>query len=141
MSDRTPVPDRSPEKPVDQWVTGDEPMTGPQQSYLETLAREAGEEPPTEATKAEASEMIDRLQEVTGRGAGHDSAKHDLVEPQGVNAGSAAGERDRRPSADIDVEPTDGRPVREGDQPAERLVGAPGQQEGLPGLQTEVGEG
>ena len=59
---------RSPEKPVDEWVTGDEPMTGPQQSYLETLAREAGEEVPADLTKAQASEMIDRLQGVTGRG-------------------------------------------------------------------------
>ena len=59
---------RSPEKPVDEWVTGDEPMTGPQQSYLETLAREAGEEVPADLTKAQASEMIERLQGVTGRG-------------------------------------------------------------------------
>lgn len=60
---------RSAEKPTDQWVTGDEPMTGPQASYLETLAREAGEEVPEGLTKAQASEMIDRLQGVTGRGA------------------------------------------------------------------------
>jgi hypothetical protein len=57
----------SPEKPVDDWVTGDEPMTGPQRSYLETLAREAGEDVPDGLTKAEASEMIDRLQRTTGR--------------------------------------------------------------------------
>ena len=31
------------EKPADQWVTGDEDMTGAQRSYLDTLAREAGE--------------------------------------------------------------------------------------------------
>ena len=61
-------PQRSPEKPVDEWVTGDEPMTGPQQSYLETLAREAGEEVPADLTKAQASEEIDRLQRETGRG-------------------------------------------------------------------------
>jgi hypothetical protein len=60
---------RSAEKPTDQWVTGDEPMTGPQASYLETLAREAGEEVPEGLTKAQASELIDRLQDVTGRGA------------------------------------------------------------------------
>ena len=62
-------PQRSPEKPVDEWVTGDEPMTGPQQSYLETLAREAGQEVPGDLTKAQASEMIDRLQgaPATGR--------------------------------------------------------------------------
>jgi hypothetical protein len=60
--------DPTPEKPVEDWVTGDEPMTGPQRSYLETLAREAGEEVPDELTKAEASRLIDRLQRTTGRG-------------------------------------------------------------------------
>ena len=60
--------DPSAEKPVDEWVTGDEPMTGPQRSYLETLAREAGEEVPESLTKAEASVMIERLQQATGRG-------------------------------------------------------------------------
>ncbi len=58
----------SPEKPVEEWVTGDEPMTGPQRSYLETLAREAGEQLPDSLTKAEASQMIERLQRTTGRG-------------------------------------------------------------------------
>jgi hypothetical protein len=50
------------------WVTGDEPMTAPQKSYLDTLAREAGEEIPADINKAEASENIERLQEKTGRG-------------------------------------------------------------------------
>ena len=45
-----------------------EPLTGPQRSYLETLAREAGEDLPDKLTKAEASELIERLQEKTGRG-------------------------------------------------------------------------
>ncbi len=44
------------------WVTGDEPMTAAQKSYLDTLAREAGEELPATLTKAQASEHIDRLQ-------------------------------------------------------------------------------
>ena len=52
-----------------EWVTGDEPMTAPQRSYLDTLAREAGEELSADMTKAEASEHIDRLQQKTGRGA------------------------------------------------------------------------
>lgn len=60
--------DRPAEKPTDEWVTGDEPMTGPQASYLQTLAREAGETVPDNLTKAQASEMIDRLQSATGRG-------------------------------------------------------------------------
>jgi hypothetical protein len=59
---------RNPTKDPDQWTTGDEPMTGPQDSYLHTLAREAGEDVPDELSKAEASKEIDRLQEETGRG-------------------------------------------------------------------------
>lgn len=44
-------------------------MTGPQQSYLSTLAQEAGEAPPPpDLSKAEASERIDELQERTDRG-------------------------------------------------------------------------
>ena len=69
MSDDRQV-DRNPEKDPDRWVTGDEPMTGPQASYLSTLATEAGQEPPPDdLTKAEASKRIDELQEETGRGA------------------------------------------------------------------------
>jgi hypothetical protein len=57
----------STEKDPSDWVTGDEPMTGAQRSYLDTLAREAGEELPGDLTKAEASEHIDRLQEQSPR--------------------------------------------------------------------------
>jgi hypothetical protein len=56
-------------KDPEDWVTGDEPMTGPQQSYLETLSREAGEDLDDDMTKAEASERIEKLQQKTGRGA------------------------------------------------------------------------
>ena len=56
-------------KDPDDWATGDEPMTGPQRSYLETLAREAGRELPEELNKADASKLIDELQQQTGRGA------------------------------------------------------------------------
>ena len=59
---------RTPEKDPEDWTAGDEPMTGPQESYLHTLAQEAGEEVPDELTKVEASQLIDRLQEKTGRG-------------------------------------------------------------------------
>lgn len=62
------APQENPQKDQSQWVTGDEPMTGPQRSYLNTLAQEAGEEVPEHLSKAEASEMIDRLQQQTGRG-------------------------------------------------------------------------
>lgn len=55
-------------KDPDNWVTGDEPMTGAQRSYLSTLAEEAGEELDENLTKAEASKKIEELQEKTGRG-------------------------------------------------------------------------
>ncbi|WIY01329.1 DUF3072 domain-containing protein [Amycolatopsis mongoliensis] len=58
----------NPEKDPSDWMTGDEPMTGPQKSYLQTLAQEAGEEVPDGLTKAEASTRIDELQRETGRG-------------------------------------------------------------------------
>ena len=59
------------EKDPADWVTGDEPMTGAQASYLKTLSEEAKqpEAYDNELTKAQASERIDELQEVTGRGA------------------------------------------------------------------------
>ena len=55
-------------KDPDNWVTGDEKMTGAQASYLKTLCEEAGEEFDPETTKADASKQIDELQEKTGRG-------------------------------------------------------------------------
>ena len=55
------------EKDPETWTTGDEPMTGPQESYLHTLAREAGEDVPEGLSKAEASELIDRLQDRSQR--------------------------------------------------------------------------
>ncbi len=54
-------------KDPDDWTTGDEPMTGAQASYLETLAAEAGEEVPGQLTKADASKKIDELQDRSDR--------------------------------------------------------------------------
>lgn len=73
MSEQTtPNPKRQPtgnaQKDPEDWVTGDEPMTGAQASYLKTLSEEAGERFDPKLTKAEASEKIDALQESTGRG-------------------------------------------------------------------------
>lgn len=65
-----PVDNPSLEKDPSDWTTGDEPMTDSQRSYLDTLAREAGEEISADLTKAQASEHIDRLQQSTGRGQG-----------------------------------------------------------------------
>ena len=56
------------EKDPEDWTTGDEPMTKAQESYLRTLSDQAGEELDPSLTKAQASEMIDDLQQQTGRG-------------------------------------------------------------------------
>jgi hypothetical protein len=60
-----------PQKDPEDWTTGDEPMTGPQASYLQTLLQQAGKSPDDldpKLTKAQASELIDELQKQTGRG-------------------------------------------------------------------------
>lgn len=57
MSESDPTLEKDPAD----WVTGDEPATGAQKSYLETLARGTDEEVPDDLTKAEASEKIDAL--------------------------------------------------------------------------------
>ena len=67
-------PDSTPEKDPDDWVTGEESMTGPQASYLRTLCQEAGEPFDEGLTKAEASRRIDELQSRTGRGRPSDDA-------------------------------------------------------------------
>jgi hypothetical protein len=68
--DMRQAPLENPEKDTSDWVTGDEPMTGPQRSYVHTLAQEAGRDVPDDLTKAQASELIDELRQQTGRGTG-----------------------------------------------------------------------
>ncbi|GAA1328656.1 DUF3072 domain-containing protein [Pseudonocardia xinjiangensis] len=69
MVDNNTAADPTAAKDPDDWTTGDEPMTGAQKSYLQTLAQEAGEQaPPDDLSKADASKRIDELQERTGRG-------------------------------------------------------------------------
>ena len=65
---RKEQPARGAIKDPHDWKTGDQPMTAAQDSYVHTLAQEAGEKVPDEMTKAEAAEKIDELQEKTGRG-------------------------------------------------------------------------
>jgi hypothetical protein len=60
-------------KNPEDWKTGDEPMTGAQNSYLHTLASEAHEGVDDEMTKAEASKKIEELQQKTGRGTAENS--------------------------------------------------------------------
>jgi 3-methyladenine DNA glycosylase/8-oxoguanine DNA glycosylase len=65
----TPSPQENPAKDPEDWVTGEEPMTGPQKSYLQTLAREAGREVDLDdMSKADASRLIEELQAASGRG-------------------------------------------------------------------------
>ena len=54
----------------DDWVSGDEPMTGAQASYLKTLSEQANEPGSfsENLTKAKASKLIDRLREKGGLG-------------------------------------------------------------------------
>ncbi|TCM55891.1 hypothetical protein C8J36_103257 [Rhizobium sp. PP-F2F-G48] len=65
MSDKTIANDTSSntEKNPDDWVSGDEPMTGAQRSYLQTLSEQAHQPDQfaEDITKAEASKRIDAL--------------------------------------------------------------------------------
>lgn len=62
------IPGSNTEKNPDEWITGAEPMTGAQKSYLKTLSDEAGEPFNENLSKAEASKRIEELQQKTGRG-------------------------------------------------------------------------
>jgi len=55
-------PGSNTEKDPEDWVSGDDPMTGAQASYLTTLSEQAKINPPRDdLSKAEASRMIDEL--------------------------------------------------------------------------------
>jgi hypothetical protein len=58
-----PAPNSNTEKEPDDWVSGADPMTGAQASYLKTLSEEVGEPDNFKPglTKAEASKRIDAL--------------------------------------------------------------------------------
>ncbi|MET0250536.1 MAG: DUF3072 domain-containing protein [Sphingobium sp.] len=61
-------PGSNAEKSPDDWVSGDDPMTGAQASYLTTLCEEAKVDPPGDGlNKADASRMIDDLKAKLGR--------------------------------------------------------------------------
>ena len=55
------------EKDPSDWVSGDDPMTAAQASYLKTLCDEAKEEFDPSLNKADASKRIDALREQTGK--------------------------------------------------------------------------
>jgi hypothetical protein len=60
-------PEGNAQKDPHDWVTGDEPMTGAQASYLKTLCEETGEEFRDDMSKGDASLMIDRLRDKSPR--------------------------------------------------------------------------
>jgi hypothetical protein len=74
------------EKNTDTWTTGDEPMTGAQKSYLQTLSDEAGRKAAPNLTKAEASEQIEALREeqhvVEARGKNPDADSNQEKDPK-----------------------------------------------------------
>ncbi len=59
--DQNQVDQSNTNKDPDDWVTGDEPMTGAQASYLKTLSDETGEEFDPSLSKGDASKRIDEL--------------------------------------------------------------------------------
>jgi hypothetical protein len=63
-----PNPPTNTQKQPDEWVSGDDPMTGAQASYLKTLCEEAGDPDAYDETltKAEASKRIDALKQELG---------------------------------------------------------------------------
>jgi hypothetical protein len=71
MNEHNPKLDENPgsntQKDPANWVSGDDPMTGAQASYLTTLSEEAHVEPPEDdLSKAEASKRIDELKAQIG---------------------------------------------------------------------------
>ena len=78
------------QKDPDRWVTGDEPMTGAQRSYLQTLCEEAKEEFEGDLTKAEASKRIEELQARTGRGTERHASQGGTASSGGADAAGKA---------------------------------------------------
>jgi Protein of unknown function (DUF3072) len=65
MSNAKTEPTDNAKKDPDEWVSGDDPMTGAQASYLKTLCEQAGtpEAFNDNLTKAEASKLIDDMRQ------------------------------------------------------------------------------
>ena len=65
MSNPKTEPTDNTKKDPDEWVSGDDPMTGAQASYLKTLCEQAGfpELFEDNLTKAQASKLIDEMRE------------------------------------------------------------------------------
>ena len=63
MSNPKTDPTDNTQKDPDEWVSGDDPMTGAQASYLKTLCEQAGTPDVfnENLTKADASKLIDQM--------------------------------------------------------------------------------
>jgi hypothetical protein len=70
MSNPKTEPTDNAQKDPDEWLSGDDPMTGAQASYLKTLCEQAGtpEAFNDNLTKAEASKLIDEMRQQAGVG-------------------------------------------------------------------------
>jgi hypothetical protein len=65
MTNPKTEPTDNTQKDPDEWVSGDDPMTGAQASYLKTLCEQAGTPGAFDEnlTKAQASKLIDQMRE------------------------------------------------------------------------------
>ena len=68
MSNPKAEPTDNAKKDPDEWLSGDDPMTGAQASYLKTLCEQAGtpDKFRENLTKAEASKLIDEMRPKAG---------------------------------------------------------------------------
>jgi hypothetical protein len=84
-----PQRDGQPERPPEEWKSGDEPMTESQASFLKRLSDDAGQEFDPNLTKAAASRRIDEL---LSKGRGGAPAKRTTRAPASRKDPSASGE-------------------------------------------------
>jgi hypothetical protein len=70
MNNPKAEPTDNAKKDPDEWLSGDDPMTGAQASYLKTLCEQAGipEAFNDNLTKAEASKLIEEMRKKAGVG-------------------------------------------------------------------------
>jgi hypothetical protein len=74
-------------KDPNNWTTGEEPMTGAQRSYLETLAQQAGEELDENMTKAAASKKIEELKNSGSAQVGDSGISNTIKDPDNWKTG------------------------------------------------------
>jgi hypothetical protein len=98
------APQGNMEKDPADWVTGDEPMTGAQRSYLRTLSEEAKQPFDETLSKADASRRIDELQAVTGRGThGHAAGQDGRQQAQGAQPQAQSAQEQVGADADLEA--------------------------------------